>query len=504
MKHPVTQFKNADEYGKALQKKGELFWQTRGESMALELFKEAAQRVPAYKHFLAKNRTRAASIRTIKDFSQIPLVSKKNYLMEYPLEKLAWDGKLQDATMVSMSSGSSGTPFFWPRSVAQEEEAIYSHEAFLKTNFDIDKKSTLFIVTFAMGMWVAGTITYKSVQDIAGRYPLTVLTPGIDKNETLRIIQAFGGKYDQIIIAGYPPFVKDIIDAASSQHMTLKKYNIKFLFAAEPVNERWRDYLYKKVGSTKPLRDSLNIYGTADALILGHETPLSLFIKRTARKHSALEKDVFGDTNREPSLVQYNPMFRYFEENDGHLIFSAYSGLPLVRYDISDDGKIISYAGMKMLFKKNGIDLEKEAERAGIADTIWKLPFAIVFGKSDHTTFLYGINIYPENIRDGLMKNGIQNAITGKFTAFSKTDNRHNQYLEVHIELRDGRRPERALSRTIANTLVTTLCDTNLEYKRLHREIGKRARPHVLLYPYGDTRFFKTGAKQKWGIAQKK
>lgn len=77
---------------KYIRTKKENFWIREGERRALKLFHLAARRVPAYKDFLRKNRVAPDKIKTYKDFQLVPTVSKKNYLREYPLEKLCWDG----------------------------------------------------------------------------------------------------------------------------------------------------------------------------------------------------------------------------------------------------------------------------------------------------------------------------------------------------------------------------------------------------------------------------
>ncbi len=45
----------------------EVEWQKRGETRALELFHAAAERVPAYKDFLKKNKVKPDEIKIIND-----------------------------------------------------------------------------------------------------------------------------------------------------------------------------------------------------------------------------------------------------------------------------------------------------------------------------------------------------------------------------------------------------------------------------------------------------
>ena len=295
-------------FSKLLKSEKPSFWQKNGERMALALFKAASARVPAYKDFLKRNKINPGKIKNISDFKQLPQTKKDNYLRFYPLEKLCWDGKLSKNTLLSVSSGSSGAPFFWPRGDNLELETSISHEMFLKDIFEADRRSTLFIVTFSMGIYIAGTITFNSVLRAAQKkYPITVITPGINLDETLRIVKEMGNKFEQIIISGYPPFVKDIIEKGENEGMDWKKFRVKFLFATEGFSEVWREYVLEKVGNKDLLKSSLNIYGSADAGILGHETPLSIFLRRK-------DPGLFIKNDIMPTVVQYNPLMKFFEE----------------------------------------------------------------------------------------------------------------------------------------------------------------------------------------------
>jgi phenylacetate-CoA ligase len=350
-----------------------------------------------------------------------------------------------------------------------------------------------------MGMWVAGTLTFRCVQDIASRHKMTVVTPGINMTEVLRIVKTLGPKYDQIIIAGYPPFVKDIIDEGENISLNWKKYNVKFLFAAESFGEEWRDYMHRKVGSRDDLKNSLNIYGTADSLILAHETPLSILIRRMAIKNLGLHKDIFLSEERVPVLAQFNPALRYFENTKGGLLFSAFSGIPLIRYNIGDDGRVIPHDQMKGILSNNGNDLDREILNNNIRN--WKLPFVYILGRTDMTASLYGINVYPENIRDALDNKKIAKDVSGKFAMLTKNDEDFNQYLEVNVELKNkdfSKVKKLGLEEVLKNVIIATLSEKNKEFKELKRSIGKRADPHVHLWPFGHKEFFTPGVKQKW------
>src|SRR5207237_7283901 len=104
----------------------------RAEQSVLALFASVAREVPAYAAFLADHGVDPTTIRTIQDFQHLPLVDKHNYVYEYPLAELCRGGGLGDCDMFAVSSGSTGQPTVWPRSVADEypiarrfEQAFY-------------------------------------------------------------------------------------------------------------------------------------------------------------------------------------------------------------------------------------------------------------------------------------------------------------------------------------------------------------------------------------------
>src|SRR3990167_446300 len=119
-----------DEYGsdaprllRDLKTRPESHWIERGEVASLALFHAMAERVPAYKDFIKKNGVRAEAVKTMEDFRQLPKTNKENYLLSYPLEALCWDGAFREKQwMFSSTSGSTGEPYYFPRTREQDEQ----------------------------------------------------------------------------------------------------------------------------------------------------------------------------------------------------------------------------------------------------------------------------------------------------------------------------------------------------------------------------------------------
>jgi phenylacetate-CoA ligase len=190
-------------------------------------------------------------------------------------------------------------------------------------------------------------------------------------------------------------------------------------------SEEWRDLVGRRAGMSSPCYDSASLYGTADAGVLGTETPLSVCIRRFLAARPQAAQEVFGEA-RLPTLVQYDPGSRFFETHDGTLLFSADSGVPLVRYHIADEGGLIGYQDMLAFCGQHGFDPIAElggpaagpatgpaagARRTrGPADAV-----CFVFGRSHFTVSYFGANVYPENVAVGLEQPAVSGWVTGKF-----------------------------------------------------------------------------------------
>lgn len=465
------------------------------EEIAISLFHEAARRVPAYKQFLKEHKIRPSSIKTIEDFKSLPTVDKKNYLTKYPLQDLCWDGDAFSNQMVSVSSGSTGEPFFWPRGERQDIEGADMHERIYRDIFQTDKKSTLVVVCFSMGTWIAGTFTTACTVEVARRgYKINTITPGLEKEEILKTIKNLAPKYDQLVLAGYPPFIKDVIDEGARDGIKWKKLHTRFLWAGEAFSEEWRSYVLRLVGSKNPCFDSVNIYGTADAAMLGHETPISVMLRRIYNRNMKQTQEVFG-TDILPSIVQYHSDKRYFEELNGELVFTANAGIPLIRYNIHDTGGVLPYEALTEPVRKT---FDKELAKCSVNEQDWQLPFVYLNGRKDFTVTIYAVNIYPENIKAALVDPKMRSWVTGRFTMATKYRSDMDQYFEVNVELAKGVDQDDDYQSIAENTIVKTLMKLNGEFNKLHNAIDGKAAPIIHLVKYGDPDYFAQGVKHRW------
>lgn len=449
----------------------------------LELFRRTAETVPAYRKFLEEHGIAPEAVTTMAAFKTLPLVDKAGYHRKYPLPELCRGGTFDGNDMIAVSSGSSGHPTIWPRALEDELHVARRFEQVLVDGFHADRKRTLAVVCFPLGTWVGGLFTTACVRHLAAKgCPVTVVAPGNNKAEILRVLPELAPHFEQVVLLGYPPFVKDVVDTGLAGGVDWPAYAIKLVLAGEVFSEQWRDLVARRAGVADPVTDIASLYGTADAGVLGTETPVSVAIRRFFAGHPDLARDVFGDA-RLPTLVQYDPASRFFEVHDGTLVFSADGGIPLIRYHIADDGGVLPHAELLAYCARHGFTPPPGPE----------LPFVYVFGRSLFTVSFFGANVYPENVTVGLEQPGISDTVTGKFVIESVEDADRDRRLRITVETAPGASADAG---RIAESVRAQLVRLNSEFA--HYVPAERQLPDVVLRPAGDPEYFPVGVKHRY------
>lgn len=465
--------------------------------VALNLFYQTAKEVPAYGDFLQKQGVQYKKIKTIEDFGKyVPVTNKQNYISQYPLHMLSPRGDLFSNQIIAASSGTTGRPFFWPRGPIQDAEGIELHEKIYRDIFQTHKLKTLVIVCFSMGEWVAGLFTATSTLGVAGKgYKINVVTPGLERASAVKSIQTLGHYYDQIIIAGYPPFLKDVLDECVQSGIDWSKLNVKLLMAGEGISEEWRDYVLKEVRASNPYTDAINIYGSADATMLGHETPASILIRRMYNRRPRLRQEVFGTSNLS-SLVQYYPMKRYFEAVDGGLVVTAQTGIPLIRYDTQDKGGIYTFNELVRPIKERFNDVDDDLIPG--MNSWRRLPFIYLHGRPSSIITFYSVNIYAENVKAALMDKRLRQVVSGRFTMGTQYLTNMDQKFVINIELSKGVHGKQINRKLALEIIVKKIRRLNAEYAYLHKSIRRKAEPKIEFIEWGNTSYFGRDGKHRW------
>ncbi len=470
------------DYEYLLKTKNEDYWQNLGQKRSLELFHQVALRVPAYKDFLKKHKVNAAKIKTFKDFSLLPQTDKSNYIQAYPLKSRCFDGQIFNSTIIASSSGTTGTGNYWPRNSYQEFEAALTHELLFKNLYHIDQFKTLFIIGFPMGVYVSGMATVLPSWLVVQKYNASIVSCGNNKTEVLKAVNALGRDFEQIVMVGHPFFIKDVLESGVKLGIVWKNYRVGLMFCSEGFNEEWREHILSEAGLRTA--SAFNTYGSSEMLLMAYETEQSIASRIKLNSNPALAKELFGNTEI-PNLFQYNPALRYIEEEGGEFLFTSQSGLPLVRFNLHDSGKIIKHS--------------KISEKLKLTHrNFWNLPFLALNGRSDYTMIFYAANIYPQHIHSALGKARILKNVSGKFTMTKGYYKNMDEFLEINIELKPKLKPNQNLKKIIGDSIVKKLLEINSEYNYVYNNLHKDLKPKIKLWPYQHKKYFTPGLKPRY------
>jgi len=458
---------------------------------ALALFHDAAARVPAYGRFLAEHGVDATRVHSRADFERLPTPTKESYYRRHRLPDLCRDGRLEHSDFVAVSSGSTGEPALWPRALADELGSAYRFEQVLRDGMQARERRTLGVVCFALGSWVGGMYTTSACRLVAAKgYPLTLVTPGNNVAEILRVVRALGPLFEQTVLFGYPPFLKDVIDAGRADGLDWGAFSPKLVTAGEVFSEAWRGLVAERAGIRDATRGTASLYGTADGGVLANETPLYISVRRALAERPELASAIFGEP-RLPTLLQYDPLHRYFEADGAELLFTGDGGVPLVRYRILDRGGVLPYRELVGRLRDHGID-----PHAGLAATAREMPFVYVFGRTGFALSLYGANVYPENVASGLEGRAIAPHVTGKFVLELERGSDEDVSLKLTVELAAAGSPSDALASDVARAVRAEIERQNSEF--LSYVPDARRTPRVVLLPLAHPDYFPKGVKHRY------
>lgn len=477
-------------------KKPPVYWEKKGRETALWLYAFAKEHVPAYRQFTAGS---PEHVRTMRQFETLPLTTKDSYLRAYPYTDLFPRTGLLAATTVSATSGSTGEPFFFPR--GPEHDRMYERalEVLLKNQWQAAERSTLAMIGFALGIWIGGVFTYKNLNSLAERgLPMTIIPIGAQRDLYLKAFQKFAPHFEQVILMGYPPFIKDLLEFGAQTGVDWQAHRIRILTAAEGYSEAFRNRLAELTGAD-PVRDIVNIYGTVEQGTIAHETALANMIRRLASERSDIFKALFPDALNIPTLAQYYPDQIYFEAVKGQIVATSYgSSIPLVRYAFNDLGGVIPFNAMEKKLSSLGVDLAAEMRKYGIEGMALPLPFVYVHARADFSIVFRGANIYPEEIRAALDSKVFEQQITGRFSAIRKESDSLDQMLEINVELRPAVAWSDALGKKLTEHIMAELREHNSEYAYLFAHEPEKVAPSVIGRSYGDPAYFNRDGKQRW------
>ena len=479
------------------------FWEKKGQKMALEVFHQAAKKVPAYQNFLKKQGIDPSTIKTLEDFQiKIPAMTKKNYLNQYPLSELCQGEIKKESFGICFTSGTTSDPVAMAIYKKSFPPALRGFVNYLYYLWDIysPSKSILFINGLALGPWLAGFFVTLGVAKEVEKHNFTLVTPGSDPKMMVEILERIGKSYEEIIIICYSSVLKAFFEEGEKKKINWEEFNIKILTGGEPFLKNLREDILNKIDpQKKELWRVVEIFATSDASILGYETPLTILIKELLNKNKQLSSKIIN-TEEIETLFQYNPLSVFLEERKGKILVTKSGIIPLIRYEIGDFGEILSFTKINDIFQQEGYNIEEMLQKPGWQKGYFKWPFFTFLGRGDDMLKIYsGAKVYPQNLSNLFGKPETKEVRGFKLT--TEADENLNIRLIVYLELRPDLKPLPEeliqLEEKYQKLVHEELFKTNIDYKDAYHLNPEVTLPIIKIFHHRQGPFREDQSKPK-------
>lgn len=397
-------------------------------SHAQAVAKRAWEHVPAFRKHLSPKDALP------KEWDEIPLSDKKNYLLTNPYADLLADN-YQDTFAVFSSSGSSGNAFYWPQLKDNQLAHGERLKEFLEAAFQIQKRPTMAIIGLALGSWIGGEHFSWALKNVAAstEYPFSVFSPGNQHDEIIRMIHSVSAFTEQILLFVCPSAIGHLRLRAEQQGTPLPISKMRFVVLGEPFPESMRLSLQHEAATTTGESSMLSIFGSADTGVIGAESPASASIRGLCEQNEALSA-ALGFSGVIPHLFHHIDPGSYLESVRGELCVTKWQGVPLIRYNLHDSVRLISWSELltqiaKILGSTHPIVGALQTRSQNLPDIL------AITGRSDSCLLLCGTNLTEAMLDTALRSLEFAADLTGNYRARTTLD-RGRQRLEITLECR--------------------------------------------------------------------
>lgn len=452
----------------------EVFLQHCSQSMACTAYQQAMESVEAYKHFVSSKEGK------VRRFCEIPVTSKDSYIKEYSNKEgfgemsLYLGKKLPPGSKKDTSTGTSGKPTSWYRGPA-EIEAI-NRSVLLSARAVIGDKPYYLVNGFALGPWATGV----SIATAAAKDPqATVCNIGLDTAEIYQAIKdatKVVSPGQPIVVAGYPPHLKEVVDMAQKEGFPLEKFAIIGLVGGESMSESQRELIVHnsksgRTGFTK----CYSAYGASDLdVAIGYETDFAIELRQQLHSNPKLAKELLGESDFVPMIFPYDPLNYHIETDaEQNLLYTCVRHdriSPRVRYNLGDRGKTMPMSDVLAILKKHGISLSKTPRM--------NLPLLFVWGRVGSHVSLEGLKIAPENLEDGLREQKLFPAVLHH--GFLEYEHNGVRGVKILLEVDDAQKVDKV---SLHDQVIAGLRKYNQEFNKLMAQ--GRPQPELLVYSKG-------------------
>lgn len=274
------------------------------------------------------------------------------------------------------------------------------------------------------------------------------------KSDIRTIIKKLNSEKVQIIIAGYPPFLKDLISYAEEKGIDFQKFSIIGIVGGQAISEAMRDQLIKR-GFFK----IYSSYGASDLDInVGVETDFEITIRKAIEKNPGLARELLGENQGNPAIFHVDPFHYHIEEaEDNQLLFTCTTerSSPRIRYDLEDKGKIRAASDVQASLAKYGIFIKPRTN----------LPLLFIWGR-ESTVVFNGANLSFTELERAITLISELEPIVLKKAFYTYLNDEGGEELEIWLELEDGiELPNEKDMLLCSQTLLSTLASINQDFR---------------------------------------
>lgn len=463
------------------------FWEKEGEHLALSSFYETAEKVPAYRDFLLKHGLENYKhVKTIEDFKEmVPVMDKENYVKRYPLDQRSIK-KIYNTFAFTTSGGTTADPLLVNH--AKNEFNSSDLKIWLYYLLGDLSKRILLINSFAQGAWTGGVLSNFVFKALAEdpKINVSIVTPGLNVELVIALIDTIGEFYDIVLLAGYPSFFRLVYYEGVKMGLDWDAHKLILMCSGESVVNLKHFFVHHF--NINPFFELLDIYSATEGGWMAFFTPLCNLIEGLYEQNPTY----FGITGP-ASFFQYNPMYVYLEELKGELLITRDSSsviMPVVRYKLSDAVKMYKYAEMENIWR-NHFDIEPRVtlKKGGFSKKIVKWPFCVVRGRSDQSIIIMGANIHPDELTYSLnlVKDNLINNF--KFGVEEDIEKRFVIYLELFpgVSISPSDLPK--VTKRYHDLVLENLSKINIDFNEVYRAVPTILDPIIKICVYGEEPF---------------
>ena len=433
----------------------------------LEVFRNAAGRMPAYKTILKESGICPDDVKTIEDFERLPVLDKYLTFQRFRMHELSLDGKLGPIRWVLTSSGQSGVFSFGLYDPPGAEAYKKRIDEALDAIFQVRTRSSLLLNVLPMGVKL-----YSE--------HCTLGETSVRPDMACGLVEAFGSYHDQIIMIGETGFIKHLLELGIQRGIDWKESLVHVILGEEMVAENARKYIEGILGTT-PGNLETGLIGCSMGVA---ELGLNLFfeippidtiirLRRALHDNLQLRQEILGgDATTVPALFTYDPDRIYVEFVDDKLVITPLDPtrrIPLVRYTSDDEGQFLELSeNVRPALESMGVEY----------DVLRNLPIVMIRGRGQFAT-AGSEKVYPEEVKEGIYHDPkLAKLTTANFRLASGKPN-----AKVRIQLSPGVEPSDAITESFAQAIdcyvkspVEVTCEPytsfnsgmNVDYERKH------------------------------------